>query len=64
MFKSKTGLVSLLIITIAIILTLINEFTNVTFAPEVMMGVRWVVALTLIVNAVLRKILLHGLSLV
>lgn len=55
MFKSKTGLVSLLIITIAIILTLINEFTSVAFAPEVMMSVRWVVALTLIVNAVLRK---------
>lgn len=55
MFKTKTGIATALIISIAIIITLLYEFDLVAISSEFMMGVRWTVGLTLIANAFFSK---------
>lgn len=55
MSKKKVGFVTLVTITIAIIITLFYEFDLFGVSPEVMKGVRWLTALVLILNALVRK---------
>ncbi|ERJ59759.1 dicarboxylate/amino acid:cation symporter [Sphingobacterium paucimobilis] len=55
MSKKKVGFVTLVTITIAIIITLFYEFDLFGVSPSVMMGVRWLSALVLVVNALTRR---------
>lgn len=55
MSKKNIGYVMLFTVTIAIIITLLHEFDLVGFAPAVMVGVRWVTAAVLTLNALVRK---------
>ncbi|TDS17726.1 dicarboxylate/amino acid:cation symporter [Sphingobacterium paludis] len=55
MLKKQVGFITLFTVSIAIILTLIYEFNWFAIHPNFMMGVRWVVAATLTLNALFRK---------
>lgn len=55
MYKKEVGYVTLVTITIAIIITLFYEFNLLGVSPTVMMGVRWITAIVLTLNAVIRK---------
>jgi proton glutamate symport protein len=55
MKKIKVGLITLIFITVALILTLLNEFQLVAIAESLMVGVRWTVALMLVIYAVAKK---------
>lgn len=55
MFKSKMGLLTFAVLSIATILTVIYEFNWVSISPDVMMVVRWVVGVVLVINAFQRK---------
>lgn len=55
MSKKNVGFVTLVTATIAIIITLIYEFNLVDVSPNVMIGVRWVMASVLTLNALVRK---------
>ncbi|MDR2284008.1 MAG: cation:dicarboxylase symporter family transporter [Sphingobacterium sp.] len=55
MSKKKVGFVTLVTITIAIIITLFYEFDLFGVSPSVMMGVRWLTAFVLVLNALVRK---------
>ncbi len=55
MKKSKMGLITLVLITIAVIITLLNQFDIVKASPGLMMSVRWLVAIVLISYALMRK---------
>lgn len=55
MSKKNVGFVMLITVTIAIIITLIYEFNLFTVSPEVMIGVRWVTAVAITLNAIVRK---------
>lgn len=52
MFKSKTGILSLVVIAIAVIITLLKEFFNVPISDTTMIITRWTVGFTLIINAI------------
>lgn len=49
------GLTTLITISLAAIITLLYEFSLVSFSPEFLMGTRWVVAVVLVANAFARK---------
>ncbi len=55
MFKSRTGLILGVCVTIAIIIALLKELFNVPVSEEIMIATRWTVALALIINAISRK---------
>lgn len=55
MFKTKLGIFTSIFITLAIIITLLYEFDILPVSADFMIGVRWVTALVLIINAFLRK---------
>ena len=55
MSKKNVSFVTLVTITLAIIITLIYEFNLFTVSPSVMIGVRWVTAAVLTLNALMRK---------
>lgn len=55
MYKKEVGYVTLVTVTLAIIITLIYEFDLLNFSPTIMMGVRWVTAAVLTLNALVRK---------
>ena len=55
MSKKTVGFVTLIIATIAIIITLLYEFTSLGISPQFMIGVRWVMAAALFLNALVRK---------
>ncbi|MBP3944035.1 cation:dicarboxylase symporter family transporter [Sphingobacteriaceae bacterium WQ 2009] len=55
MLKTKMGLTTLITISLAAIITLLYEFSLVSFSPEFLMGTRWVVAVVLVANAFARK---------
>ncbi|WP_293917363.1 MULTISPECIES: dicarboxylate/amino acid:cation symporter [unclassified Sphingobacterium] len=55
MFKSKMGLLTFAVLSIATILTVLYEFNWVSISPDVMMVVRWVVGVVLVINAFQRK---------
>lgn len=55
MFKSKMGLLTFAVLSIATILTVIYEFNWMSISPDVMMVVRWVVGVVLVINAFQRK---------
>ncbi|SKB53204.1 proton glutamate symport protein [Sphingobacterium nematocida] len=55
MSKKNVGFVTLVTVTIAIIITLFYEFDLLGISPVVMMGVRWVTASVLTLNAIVRK---------
>lgn len=55
MSKRNVGFMTLVILTIAIIITLIYEFNWLYISPSVMMVVRWVSASVLTLNALFRK---------
>lgn len=55
MSKKNVGFVTLATITLAIIITLIYEFNIIDVSPIIMMGVRWVSAIALTLNALVRK---------
>lgn len=55
MFKSKIGLLSLVVVALALIITLMKEFFHVPIPEWVMLSTRWTVAVVLIFNALFRK---------
>ncbi|MGJ1196886.1 dicarboxylate/amino acid:cation symporter [Sphingobacterium spiritivorum] len=55
MFKSKMGLLTFAVLSIATILTVLYEFNWVSISPDLMMVVRWVVGVVLVINAFQRK---------
>src|SRR5690606_674470 len=55
MSKKNISLVTLITITLAGIITLFYEFDILGVSPSVMMGVRWITAIVLTLNAVVRK---------
>lgn len=55
MKKSKIGLITLIFITVALILTLSNEFELVSIPHKIMMAMRWGVAIMLVVYALAKK---------
>lgn len=55
MSKKNVGYVMLITVTIAIIITLLYEFNLVDISPLIMMGVRWVTAFVLTLNALVRR---------
>lgn len=55
MSKKRIGLVTLLTITIAFIITLFCEFDILGVSAPVMLGVRWITAIVLVLNAFVRK---------
>lgn len=55
MSKKNVGYVMLFTVTIAIIITLLYEFNIVAVSPSFMMAVRWITAVVLVANAVVRK---------
>lgn len=55
MKKSKLGLIALILITIAVIITLLNQFDVVKVSEPIMMAIRWVVGVVLIAFALVRK---------
>jgi len=55
MSKKNISIVTLITITLAAIITLFYEFDILSVSPSVMMGVRWVTACVLLLNAISRK---------
>ncbi len=55
MSKKNISLVTLATITFAAIITLFYEFDILGVSPTVMMGVRWITAAVLVINAIARK---------
>jgi proton glutamate symport protein len=55
MKKTKIGLITLVCITIALIITLLKEFDIVSVADNVMIAVRWVSAIVLIAYALSKR---------
>ncbi|MFN0257081.1 dicarboxylate/amino acid:cation symporter [Pedobacter ureilyticus] len=55
MKKTKIGLITLVCITIALIITLLKEFDIVSIADNVMIAVRWVSAIVLIAYALSKR---------
>ncbi|WP_164126068.1 dicarboxylate/amino acid:cation symporter [Sphingobacterium luzhongxinii] len=55
MSKKNVGFVTLVTVTIAIIITFFYEFDLFVISPSVMVGVRWVTASVLTLNAIVRK---------
>ncbi|MBD1426854.1 dicarboxylate/amino acid:cation symporter [Sphingobacterium arenae] len=55
MLKKQVAVIALFTVSIALILTLIYEFEWFAIHPNVMMGVRWIVASVLTLNAIVRK---------
>ncbi len=55
MKKSKIGMISFVVITLAIIVTLLKEFSIVAVPEFMMMSMRWVVAVALLSLALIRK---------
>lgn len=55
MLKTKLGIFTTLFITLAIIITILYEFDILPVSADFMVGVRWVIALVLLINAFLRK---------
>lgn len=55
MKKSKIGMISFVVITLAIIVALLKEFSIVAVPEVVMMSMRWVVAIALLSLALIRK---------
>ncbi|TDG35695.1 cation:dicarboxylase symporter family transporter [Pedobacter changchengzhani] len=55
MKKNKIGFISLILISIAIILTILKEFNYIELSPDIMMAMRWIVAVILITHALLKK---------
>ncbi len=49
------GLITLIFITIAVVITLLNQFEIITASPGLMMTVRWVVAVFLVSYALMKK---------
>jgi proton glutamate symport protein len=55
MKKTRLGLIALIFITIALILTFLKEFDIIYIAEGLMMAARWSVAVVLVAYAVMRK---------
>ncbi len=55
MKRKQVGLVALGLITIAVIITLLNQFEIIKVSEPIMMGIRWTVAAVLIAFAMVRK---------
>lgn len=55
MKKSKIGLITLIAVTIALIITLLKEFDVVQISDMVMMSARWIVAIVLVCFALSKK---------
>ena len=55
MRKNKIGLITLIFITIAILLTVLNEFNSVQLPEQFLMPMRWTLALILIIYATVKK---------
>lgn len=55
MSKKNVGYLMLITITIAIIITLLYEFNIINIAPSIMLGVRWITAAVLFLNALVRR---------
>ncbi|HMR18854.1 MAG TPA: cation:dicarboxylase symporter family transporter [Sphingobacterium sp.] len=55
MSKKRIGLVTLITITFAFVLTLFYEFDILGVSSSVMVGVRWITAIVLFLNALVRK---------
>ncbi|WP_461485080.1 dicarboxylate/amino acid:cation symporter, partial [Pedobacter sp.] len=55
MKKSKIGIITLVSVTIAVILTLLKEFNLLAVSDLVMMSTRWLVAIVLVCFAVSKK---------
>ena len=55
MKKSKIGLITLIFITIAVVLTLLKEFDIVHIPEQVMMSARWGVAVVMVVYAMVKR---------
>lgn len=55
MKKNKVGFIALILITIAIVITLLNQFDVIMVPEPLMLTLRWVVAAVLIAFAVVRK---------
>lgn len=55
MKKTKIGLITLVSVTIALIITLLKEFSIIPIAEEVMITVRWCLAIVLIAYAFAKK---------
>ena len=55
MKKNKIGLNTLIFITIAVVINLLNQFEIIAASPGLMMTVRWVVAVFLISYALMKK---------
>lgn len=55
MKKNKIGLITLVFITIAIILTILNQFDVLKLSESLMMSIRWTIAVVLLVYAVSKR---------
>lgn len=55
MKKTKVGLLTLISITVALIITLLKEFDVLAISNQIMMSTRWIVAIVLVLFAVTRK---------
>ena len=55
MFKSKISFITLIVVTVAIVLTLLHEYTSIQFSDVFMLITRWTVALFLILHAIAKK---------
>ncbi|MBE8712254.1 dicarboxylate/amino acid:cation symporter [Sphingobacterium hungaricum] len=55
MSKIRVGYITLITVSIAILITLLYEFDIVQISPMVMIGVRWITAAALLLNALTRK---------
>lgn len=55
MSKKRIGLVTLVTVSIALIITFFYEFNWLGVNPTVMMGVRWITAIVLTINAIARR---------
>jgi len=55
MKKNKIGLITLVIVTIAIIITILHEFNLVEVPSQMMMSMRWLVAFVLFIYASLKR---------
>jgi len=54
MLKSKMGLITLISVSLAVIITIFYEFEWIPISSSFMMGLRWVMAAILLANALLR----------
>ena len=55
MFKTKIGIFTSVFITLAVIITILYEFNLLGISSDFMIGVRWLSALVLLINAFSRK---------